>query len=143
MIHLLNFFLIFFLVKNLSTRPVLLRGPSKDNVYEWSPQSLHQPHDMVGVVVSLNLWQRRLSHPNHKTFQQILRFFSIHVYSKLSESIYHSSQCNKSHRLPFGISSLSSKGPLEILCSDVWGLAPYSSIDGFSYYVIFVDHFTK
>ncbi|CAL2238106.1 unnamed protein product [Prunus armeniaca] len=133
----------FFHVKDLSTGAVLLQGPNKDDVYEWSSQSLRQPQAMVGVVVSPNLWHRRLGHPHSKTLHQVLRSSSIHVSSKLSESLCHSCQCNKSHRLPFGTSSLQSNGPLELLYSDVWGPAPYSSIDGFSYYLIFVDHFTK
>ncbi|KAI5328775.1 hypothetical protein L3X38_028172 [Prunus dulcis] len=133
----------FFHVKDLSTGAVLLRGPNKDDVYEWSPQSFYQPQALVGVVVSPNLWHRRLGHPSHKILQQVLRLSSINVSSKLSESVCHSCLCNKSHRLPFGTSSLTSHGPLDLLYSDVWGPAPYSSIDGFSYYVIFVDHFTK
>ncbi|KAM2697976.1 hypothetical protein EV1_037031 [Malus domestica] len=98
---------------------------------------------MVGVVVSPNLWHRRLGHPSHQTLQQVLRMSSINVSSKLFEFVCHSCLCNKSHRLPFGTSSLTSHGPLDLLYSDVWGPASYSSIDGFSYYVIFVDHFTK
>ena len=43
----------------------------------------------------------------------------------------------------FGESSLKSRGPLDLLYTDVWGPSPIRSIDGLSYYVIFVDHFTK
>ena len=50
---------------------------------------------------------------------------------------------NKSHKLPFSRSSISSSSPLEILYSYLWGPAPGNSIDGFRYYVIFVDHFSK
>ncbi len=35
------------------------------------------------------------------------------------------------------------KFPLELVHSDVWGPAPISSINGFRYYVIFVDDFTR
>lgn len=38
--------------------------------------------------------------------------------------------------------ALPQKLPLELLYTDVWGPAPLS-IDGFRYYVLFVDHFTK
>ena len=55
----------------------------------------------------------------------------------------HSCLCNKSQRLPFGESSLESRGPLDLIYTDVWGPSPIQSIDGFNYYVIFVDHFTK
>lgn len=50
--------------------------------------------------------------------------------------------CNKSHKLPFGASSLSSNQPLQLVYIDVWGPTT-PSIDGFRFYVIFVDHYTK
>lgn len=50
---------------------------------------------------------------------------------------------NKSHKLPFNKSSLSSSSPLEIVFSDVWGPSPFVSIDDFRYYVIFIDHYSK
>ena len=40
------------------------------------------------------------------------------------------------------MSSLTSRTPLDVIFSDVW-TAPIHSIDGFKYYVIFVDHFTR
>lgn len=60
-------------------------------------------------------------------------------------SIFHCESClgNKSQRLPFGDSTLSSNGPLDLLYTDVWGPSAISSVDGSYYYVIFVDHYTK
>lgn len=55
--------------------------------------------------------------------------------------MYFLSQRNKSHRLPFGQSTLISKSLLDLVYTDVWSPSP--SINGFSYYIIFVDHFTK
>ena len=60
---------------------------------------------------------------------------------------YLSSHCNscninKSHKLPFSNSSLTSTAPLQLIFTDVWS-SPLHSYDNFKYYVIFVDHFTK
>ena len=55
---------------------------------------------------------------------------------------YSSCSINKSHKLPFAISNVVSSSPLDVIFSDVW-TSPVSSSDGFHYYVIFVDHFTK
>ena len=41
------------------------------------------------------------------------------------------------------MSSLISHGLLDLVYYDVWGPSPISAINGFTYYVIFVDHFTK
>ncbi|RVW17904.1 Retrovirus-related Pol polyprotein from transposon RE1 [Vitis vinifera] len=54
----------------------------------------------------------------------------------------NSCQCNKSHKLPFSTSTLSTSSPLEVIFTDIWTSLVYST-DNFKYYVIFVDHFTK
>ena len=54
----------------------------------------------------------------------------------------NSCSCNKSHKLPFSVSTLSTSSPLEIVFTDVW-TSPVYSVDNFKYYIIFVDHFTK
>lgn len=58
-------------------------------------------------------------------------------------SFCDSCQCNKSHKLPFGVLSLKSHGPLDLVYSNVWGPSPIRSMNGLSYFIIFIDHFTK
>lgn len=41
------------------------------------------------------------------------------------------------------MSSLKNRRPLDLLYTDVWGLSTIRSIDGYSYFITFVDHFTK
>ena len=55
---------------------------------------------------------------------------------------YTSCNINKNHKLPFTKSSIAFSSPLDVIFSDVW-TSPISSFDGFNYYVIFVDHYTK
>lgn len=50
---------------------------------------------------------------------------------------------SKSHRLPSPPSSNRSKKPLELIFCDVWGPSPVVSLDGFKYYVSFVDDFSR
>jgi hypothetical protein len=49
----------------------------------------------------------------------------------------------KSLRLSLGPMSHKTSAPLELFFSDVWGLAPVLSSNGFCYFVIFVDAHTK
>lgn len=49
---------------------------------------------------------------------------------------------HKSHKLPFSENTMTSTRPLELLYSDVWS-TNQKSVDGFRYYVIFIDHYTK
>jgi histone deacetylase 1/2 len=48
----------------------------------------------------------------------------------------------KSHQLPYPKSTSVSNKPLELIFSDVWGLAPVS-IGRHTYYVSFIDDFSK
>jgi hypothetical protein len=50
---------------------------------------------------------------------------------------------NKSHKLPFHESSIKTSTPFELIFSDVWGPSPITSVNGYRYYLIFVDHFTR
>ena len=49
---------------------------------------------------------------------------------------------SKSHKLPFSENSLVSNKPLQLVYSDVWG-PTQKSIDGYAYYVTFIDHYSK
>ena len=140
----IEFFPSHFSVKDLHTGQTLLQGPNKNDIYEWPPTVHVQPSAMVGVKTSVHEWHKRLGHPSSRTLYSLLKKFSLPVSSKnMSSALCSSCQCNKSHKLPFTVSSLTSYSPLEIIYTDVWGPTPVESIDQNKYFVIFVDHFTK
>ena len=98
----------------------------------------------VGVKTSIDCWHDKLGHPSTKILTHIISHFKLPIQLNQSKfSFCDSCQCNKSHRLPFGVSNLQSREPLDLLYTEVWGTSPIHSMDGYSYYVIFVDHFTK
>ena len=47
------------------------------------------------------------------------------------------------HRLHFPATETKTKQPLAILHTNLWGPAPVVSIQGYKYYVSFVDDFTR
>ena len=99
---------------------------------------------MIGVKAPMQDWHKRLGHPSDRTLQYLVRHFSLPLSSKsVSSNLCPSCQCSKSHKLPFSESSLKSRGPLDLIYTDVWGPSPIDSMDNFKYYIIFVDHFTK
>jgi hypothetical protein len=51
-------------------------------------------------------------------------------------------QQDKSHQLPFSLSTRVTTAPLEIIYSDVWGPAQ-TSVSGHQYYVSFVDSYCR
>lgn len=54
------------------------------------------------------------------------------------------SECliNKSHKLPFTNSTITSQRPLEYIFSEIWS-SPTTSIDNFRYYIVFIDHYSR
>ncbi|CAI0429485.1 unnamed protein product, partial [Linum tenue] len=130
------------MVQDLRTGARLLTGRNKGDTYELPHQSAAVRVALVTTSHSPDSWHRRLGHPSSKSLLRLLRTQSLPHSSK---SLTHCNSClsNKSHKLPFGDSSLSSTRPFDLLFSDVWGPAPVESIDGYSYYLVIVDHFTR
>ena len=127
-----------FHVKCLKTGRILLNGPCRDGLYMWptsSPTVLSSSRD------SNPQWHHALGHPSSATFKLIQQQLQISS-PTFEQSDCTSCQLNKSHKLPFHNSSLCSNYFLEVIFSDVW-TSPILSYDGFKYYVVFVDHFTR
>jgi histone deacetylase 1/2 len=130
-----------FLVKELHTGTTLLQGQTKDGVYEWPSSS---PFIAFSTIKPTSFdWHHRLGHPAFSILRHIVSSNHLGLSSSLSSNYScNACLCNKSHRLPFSNSTIVSTKPLEIIFSDVW-TSPIFSHNGFKYYVIFIDHFTK
>jgi len=50
---------------------------------------------------------------------------------------------DKQRRITFSTSQHKTKGLLDLIHTDVWGLPPVASIGGTRYYVIFIDDFSR
>lgn len=88
-------------------------------------------------------WHSILGHLASSVFKYVVSNFSLPLSSLLSIiSSYNACESNKSYKFPFSTSTIVSSHLLEVIFSDVW-TSPIYSIEGFKYYVIFVDHFTK
>ncbi|WKA01920.1 hypothetical protein VitviT2T_020169 [Vitis vinifera] len=134
-----------FHVKELRTGAILLKGHTKDGVYEWSVSSSPTAPSVAfsSVKTSSSEWHRRLGHHAFPILKHIVSHYQLDLFSSLiSDFLRNACHCNKSHKLPFSTSTIVSSQPLEIIFFDVW-TSPVISHNGFKYYVIFVDHFTK
>jgi len=130
--------------KDLNSGQALLQGPLKQDLYHLSiastpsssPQALHTS------IQSASSLHHKLGHPSSKIIKHLID--SHHLPIKLPTSHECTScHCAKSHKLHFSDHHLTSSKPLELLYSDVWGPAPVRSLDGYLYYLIIVDHFSK
>jgi len=95
------------------------------------------------MATSANIWHRRLGHPNSH-----IRSLLASNKKVVCTSHHHNFQCQacpleKSSRLSLGPTSHKTSTPFGLIFSDVWVFAPMLSSDGFHYFVIFIDAYTK
>lgn len=139
-----EFFSDCFVVKDLTSGQVLLQGPVKQDLYHL-PTSLTIPSThkaFTSSIQSTSTWHHKLGHPSSKIMKHLVSSHHIPI-SPPSSHECSSCHCAKSHKLPFSNHHLNSSRPLELIYSDVWGPSPVRSLDGYSYYLVFVDHFSK
>lgn len=128
-------------IKERRTLRTILQVRLLSGLYMVSPSSF-SPQACFGERVSADLWHTRLGHPSSMTTLKILHEHSLPCLSNKMSLCHHCCEA-KAHKLPFSLSSSISSHPLELVHSDVWGPAPVVSHNGFRYFVIFVDDFTR
>lgn len=84
-----------------------------------------------------------MGHPSTFILNNIVSSFTLPV-SLSSQKHFSCNDCliNKSHKLPFSHSSITSTKPFQYIFSDVW-TSPILSSDNYKYYLVVIDHFTR
>ncbi|PKU85121.1 Retrovirus-related Pol polyprotein from transposon TNT 1-94 [Dendrobium catenatum] len=121
----------------------LLRGPQRNGLY---PIKLPVHRRINALQTSCNnraKWHARLGHPHFRLLSSMTALIPDLAGSHPSLDTCVSCNISKSHKLPFSHSSFECNKPFQLIHSDVWGPAPIASTNGFFYYVIFIDEFTK
>ena len=130
-----------FSVKDLNTGNTLLRGQTKDGVYEW-PQS-NPILAFSSIKTTSHDWHHRLGYPSPSILKQIIFSNKLSLTSSVSSSFNcNAFLTNKSHKLSFSQSTIKASRPLEVIYSNVW-TSLVVSIDNYKYYVIFVDQYIR
>jgi Reverse transcriptase (RNA-dependent DNA polymerase)/gag-polypeptide of LTR copia-type/GAG-pre-integrase domain len=124
------------LVKECTSHKVILQGIKRDGLYLISaaPQALLCQQD------SSQLWHLRLGHASSSSLQPIATTLSCKPH-KLP--LCTACSLAKAHRLPFYPSDTVAHNPLELVHCDVWGPSPIVSHNGYRYYVLFTDQYTR
>ncbi|CAA0829640.1 Unknown protein, partial [Striga hermonthica] len=91
----------------------------------------------------LELWHQRLGHANYDNVKRALRLCNLNYESDGENNICGSCIMAKSHCLPFDHSQHKSFYPLEFIHSDVWGPCHVKSLNGYAYYVSFIDDYSR
>ena len=157
-------------IQDVPTGRILYRGLSENGVYPIYSKNFikhhqpvkHHPHFTTTCSQSHKpisssfhtqksnkwlLWHHRLGHPSDSILRTALSscINSVNCNDSISNSVSHCKYClsGKMHKFPFKKSVFLASKPLELVHSDVWGLAPITSINDFRYYLVFIDEFSK
>jgi len=89
------------------------------------------------------LWHSRLGHPNHQVLSLLFSNKTL-SFNKCMNLVNTCTHClhGKMHKLPFPDSKFVAHSPFEFVHTDLWDPAPQNSVNGYKYYVLFVNHFT-
>jgi GAG-pre-integrase domain len=129
-------------IKDRLTLRTLLRAKLIKGLYPLHLPVEFKPQVFLRGRVPMDVWHARFGHPSSLTTHKILVLnFLPSTNNKMS--LCHHFILAKAHRLSFLSSTSSFTYPLEIIYSDVWGPTPLLSRNGFRYYIIFVDDYSR
>ncbi|KAM2234356.1 hypothetical protein EV2_013133 [Malus domestica] len=135
----------FFLVKDLKTRKTLFCGRCENGLYPFvggGGQFINPISVCLGIRVSAPKWHSRLGHPAFSIIKFLISNKQVPIHGTVDVTFCPSCPLGKSTKLPFSTSESVSQFPLQLLHSDVW-CSPVISIEGFRYYVLFVDDYSR
>jgi len=153
-------------VKSQESKQVLLEGfLDKSGLYKFSSfplkssrSAIQSHHTNIFLIVNTitttasntdsslslaSLWHSRLGHSNQKVVSHVLTLCNIHLSNKSTLEFCNSCCLGKSQRLHAPASNTVYSAPFEVIHTDLWGPSPSPSSCGYSYYIAFVDAFTK
>ena len=125
-----------------STKQLLLQGSRSKGLYKLSDAPSQVFYSSRQVTASDDVWHQRLGHPNLQVLQQLSSTKSIYI-NKHIKTFCETCQLAKSSRLLFAASTFVTTRPLERLHCDLWGPSPVMSVQGFRYYVVFIDNYSR
>lgn len=133
----------YFDIQDRNTKQVLARGTCTDGLYvlKNGPQAFVAD---VSNKASYELWHAHLGHISFDVISTLNKCGVLSVTTLLPKSdICTSCQLAKDHRLPLKLNDKRASFPLDLIHCDLWGPSPITSPDGFRYYVIFIDDFSR
>ena len=129
-------------VKDKQTRQLLTKGSRQKDLYVLENPRFMTFYSHRQQVTSDDVWHKRLGHPHQDVLQRLAANKAISI-NKSSSQLCEACQLGKSSRLPFSASEFVATKPLERVHCDLWGPSPVVSTQGFRFYAVFVDHYSR
>ena len=140
-----------FFIQDKVTGVILYQGRSEGELYEIpvkvfsrrlvadSPKAVA----LLGKAVKALVWHKRFGHPYEEVMSIMLRNFRQSVSTDSSPMVCSSCLSGKMCRQPFPVKETRASVLFEKVHSDIWGPTPTKSLEGFRYYVSFIDEFSR
>ncbi|PKU68330.1 Retrovirus-related Pol polyprotein from transposon TNT 1-94 [Dendrobium catenatum] len=131
-----------FTIKDLQDHRPLLHGRLHNGLYQLQLAPNKSISALQTTRTTLNPWHARLGHPHNHAISILAKSVDT-IKAVTSSFVCKVCSMAKSHKLAFNNSKTASSAPFQLIHSDVWGPAPQESLDGFKYYVLFIDDYTR
>lgn len=136
----------FFVIQNRHSKTTLARGRRKNGLYvlEQGHQAFLAKLSSRRLQAPFEIWHSRLGHVSYDVISVLNKTGCLLTTSILPKpNTCSSCQLSKSKRLSFDLNLQRSLHVLDLVHCDLWGPSPVPSMDGFRYYVIFVDDYSR
>ncbi|GJZ48108.1 ribonuclease H-like domain-containing protein [Tanacetum coccineum] len=118
-------------------RQTLLRCDSTGDLYP-----LHVAASAFSLLTNNHsIWHQRLGHPDNNVIQTLSSRGLVFYNKQNTQHLCRACQLGKQTKLPFQRSTSIVTSPFDIIHSDLW-TSPVSSMSGYKYYVLFLDHYS-
>ena len=96
-------------------------------------------------LLSTYVLHQRLGYPSSKILNHVIKSCSSLnlVHKNKTFDFCNACKIGKMHKLHFSATDIKTKSPLEILHTDLWGPTHVISLQGYEYYISFVNGFTR
>ncbi|KAI0523042.1 hypothetical protein KFK09_005432 [Dendrobium nobile] len=131
-----------FIMKDRRDQHPLLLGQLHNRLYRIRipPDIRHTA--LTSTTSSNHQWHSRLSHPSKESLAVLTRQFP-NLARVILSFICESCNLAKSRKIVFNKSTYVTTAPFDLIHSDLWDPASQNSINGYRYYNIFIDDFTR
>lgn len=128
---------------NLMNLVLLSRVTEPDYLQSYATVVVHftQSSCLYLKLMSSFVWQQHLGHPENKVFESLISSYSIQCTKTQLNELCHVCQFGKQTKHPFSTYDFVVKHEFDNIHSNIW-TSCISSVGGFHYYVMFLDHYT-
>lgn len=118
----------------------IFNGNNKGGLYHFGHDH-ESDGDPMAFHCSLEILHKRCNHPTFKILDQINKKYNLGC-KNIRKNCCVDCFLNKMHKFSFHNRTYCNS-PLELIHMDVWGSSPCISVNGFPYYLLIVDYFSR